>query len=128
MSILDNALDRFAAIDSGLVVPVKHLQEKPELVKKILRARAKGNRYFLENEREGSEFLARLYRTDFKTALESYRGSMPAFTHTGIPMDDEIREHLAADAQVLKLAEPVPPAKVFDFSLQRDVLRELGIK
>ena len=128
MNVLDSALDRFAAIDSGLVVPVKHLQERPELVKKILRARAKGNRYFLENEREGSEFLARLYRTDFKTALESYRGSMPAFTRTGIPTDDEIREHLAADAQVLKLAEPVPPTKIFDFSLQRDVLRELGIK
>jgi NitT/TauT family transport system substrate-binding protein len=128
MNVLDSALDRFAAIDSGLVVPVKHLQERPELVKKVLRARAKGNRYFLENEREGSEFLARLYRTDFKTALESYRGSMPAFTRTGIPTDDEIREHLAADAQVLKLAEPVPPTKIFDFSLQRDVLRELGIK
>jgi ABC-type nitrate/sulfonate/bicarbonate transport system substrate-binding protein len=97
MSILDSALERFAAIDSGLVVPLTRLQEKPDLVKKILRARTKGNRYFLENEREGSEFLARLYRTDFKTALESYRGSMPAFTRTGFPTDDEIREHLAAE-------------------------------
>jgi hypothetical protein len=128
MSILDSALERFAAIDSGLVVPLTRLQEKADLVKKILRARTKGNRYFLENEREGSEFLARLYRTDFKTALESYRGSMPAFTRTGIPTDDEIREHLAADAQVLKLPSPVPPARIFDFSLQREVLRDLGIK
>jgi NitT/TauT family transport system substrate-binding protein len=128
MNILESAMDRFAGIDSGLAVPAKILQEKPELVKKILRARAKGNRYFLENEREGSEFLARLYRTDFHTALESYRASMPAFTRTGIPTDEEIKEHLAADAQILKLPEPVPPAKIFDFSLQREVLRELGIK
>ncbi len=128
MNILDSALDRFAGIDSGLAVPVKLLQEKPDLMKKILRARGKGNRYFLENEREGSEFLARLYRTDFKTALESYRASMPAFTRTGIPTDEEMKEHLAADAQTLKLPEPVQPAKIFDFSLQREVLRELGIK
>jgi hypothetical protein len=35
---------------------------------------------------------------------------------------------LANDAQTLKLPEPVSPSKIFDFSLQSDVLRELGIK
>jgi len=128
MNILDSALDRFAGLDSGLAVNVKSLQEKPDLVKKILRARAKGNRYYLDNEREGSEFLARLYKIDFKTALESYRASKPAFTSTGIPTDDEIKEHLASEAQTLKLSEPPSPAKVLDFSLQREVLRELGGK
>ena len=128
MNILDSALERFAGIDSGLVVSLKLLQEKSDLVKKMLRARAKGNRFYLENEQEGSVFLARLYKVDFKIALESYRASKPAFTSTGIPTDDEIKEHLANDAQVLKLPEPVPPSKVVDFSLQRDVLRELGIK
>jgi len=122
MNILDSALERFAGIDSGLVIPLKLLQEKPDLVKKILRARAKGNRFYLENERDG------LYKVDIKTALESYRASKPAFTSTGIPTDDEIKEHLANDAQVLKMPEPVPASKIVDFSLQRDVLRELGIK
>jgi len=128
MTILDSALDKFAGIDSGLAVPLKLLQEKPDQVRKMLRARAKGNRFFLDNEREGSEFLARIYRIDISTALESYRSSMPAFTRTGIPTDEEIKEHLAADAQALKLLEPAPPVKIFDFSLQKDVLRELGIK
>jgi len=32
------------------------------------------------------------------------------------------------DAQILKLPEPVDPSTVFDFSLQRDVNHELGIK
>jgi len=128
MNILDSALERFAGIDSGLVVPVKLLQEKADLVKRLLRARAKGNRFYLENEREGSEFLARLYKVDFKTALESYRASRPAFTSTGIPTDDEVKEHLLSDAQLLKLAEPVPASRILDFTLQREVLRELGIK
>lgn len=128
MNILDSALDRFAGVDSGLAVSLKLLQEKPDLVKRILRARAKGNRYYLENEREGSEFLARLYRVDFKTALESYRGSKPAFTSTGIPTDDEIKEHLAGDAQILKLAKPAAPADIFDFTLQREIVRDFGLK
>ena len=66
-------------------------------------------------------------KLDTKTALESYRASMPAFTRTGIPTDAEINEHLASDAQALKLAEPVHPSKIFDFSLQSDVLA-IGIK
>jgi NitT/TauT family transport system substrate-binding protein len=128
MNILDSAMERFAGIDSGLVVSLKMLQEKPDLVKKILRARAKGNRYYLENEREGSEFLARLYKVDFKIALESYRASKPAFTGNGIPTDDEIKEHLAADAQILKLPKPLAPSEIADFTLQREVMKELGLK
>jgi ABC-type nitrate/sulfonate/bicarbonate transport system substrate-binding protein len=128
MNILDSALERFAGIDSGLVVPLKLLQEKPDLLKKILRARAKGNRYYLENEREGSEFLARLYKVDFKTALESYRASKPAFTSNGIPTDDEIKEHLATDAQILKLPKPFSPSEIVDFTLQTEVMKELGLK
>jgi hypothetical protein len=65
---------------------------------------------------------------DVKTALESYRSSKSAFAQTGIPIDEEIKEHLAVDAQVLKLPEAVPPSQIFDFSLQREVNRELGLK
>ena len=68
------------------------------------------------------------FKSRVKTAVASYRASMPAFTRTSIPADDEIKEHLAADAQILKLAEPVNSSKVFDFSLQREVNRDLGIK
>lgn len=46
----------------------------------------------------------------------------------GIPTDEEIKEHLAVDSQILKLPEAVPPSQIFDFSLQREVNRELGIK
>jgi len=128
MNILDSALERFAGIDSGLAVPVKLLQERPDLVKRMLRARAKGNRLYLENEQEATNLVARLYNVDSKTALESVRAARPAFTTNGIPNDDEIKEHLAADALILKLAKPVAPAELFDFTLQREIVREFGLK
>lgn len=128
MNILDSSIDKFASIQNGLAVSVKTLQEKPELVKKMLRAKAKAARYYDQNEREVSEMLAKMWNTDLPTAIESYRMSKPAFTVNGIPHDDEIKEYLALDAQVLKLPQPVPAASVFDFTLQREVNRELGIK
>jgi ABC-type nitrate/sulfonate/bicarbonate transport system substrate-binding protein len=128
MNILDSSIDKFASIQNGLAVTVKTLQEKPELVKKILRAKAKAGRYFEQNEKEVSQMLAKMWNTDLPIALESYRMSKPAFTGSGIPSDEEIKEYLALDAQILKLPEPLAPSQVFDFALQREVNRELGIK
>jgi hypothetical protein len=94
----------------------------------MLRAKARAGRYFEQNEKEVSLMLAKMWNVDAATALESYRMSKPAFTGTGIPSDEEIKEYLALDAQTLKLPAPMEPAQVFDFSLRREVNRELGIK
>jgi len=128
LNVLDSAIDKYASIQNGLAVSVKILEEKPELVKRILRAKSKAARFFEQNERETAELLAKIWNSDLAIAQESYRATKPAFTATGIPTDEEIKEYLALDAQILKLPEPVVPSKVFDFNVQRVVNRELGIK
>jgi hypothetical protein len=60
--------------------------------------------------------------------LESYRLARPACTTDGIPTEEEVREYLKTDAEAMGLPKPVPAARIFDFSLQREVNRELGIK
>ena len=128
MNVLDTAVDKYASIQNGLAVGMKTLQEKPDLVKKLLRAKSKAARYFEQNERGVSEMLAKMWNTDLATAMESYRLSKPAFTVTGIPTEEEIKEYLILDAQILKLPQPVAPSSVFDFTIQREVNKELGIK
>lgn len=128
MNVLDSAIDKFASIQNGLAVHVKTLQDRPDLVRKLLRAKAKAARYFDQNEREVSEMLAKMWNTDVATALESYGLSKPAFTVTGLPTEDEVKEYLALDAQVLKLPQPVAASTVFDFALQREVNKEMGIR
>lgn len=128
MNILARAMDQFSSLQNGVGVSEKNLRAQRGLAKKILRARAKANRYFHENERGASEVLAKYLNVDLATALETYQLSRPAYTTDGIPTDEEIRESLRMDAQILGLANPVPPSKVFDFSLQREVNQELGIK
>jgi len=65
---------------------------------------------------------------DISVALESYKLALPAFTTNGLATDKEVEDFLRADAKVLKLKEPAPAAKIVDFSLQREVNQELGIK
>jgi len=128
MNVLASAMDEFTSLQNGLAVSDQSLREQRELVRRILRARAKGNRYFHLEERGSSEILAKYLNVDLRTALETYRLSRAAFTTNGIPTDDEIKEYLKADAQILGLPAPVAPARVFDFSLQREINRELGVK
>jgi NitT/TauT family transport system substrate-binding protein len=128
MNVLESSIDKFPSLQQGLGVSVKTLQNRPDLIKRLLRVKAKSNRFFHENEKETAEILMRVWQSDFATAMEWYRRCKPAFTATGIPTDDEIKEFLSDEAKILKLPEPVPAAKIFDFSIQQLVLRELGIK
>jgi len=128
LKILGSTIDDLPNLQNGLAVSEKLLREKRDLVKRILRARAKANRYFFENERGSAEVLTKYLRVDLPVALESYRLARPAFTSNGTPSDKEIEDFLRNDAEILKLREPIAPSKIFDLSLQREVNQELGIK
>jgi NitT/TauT family transport system substrate-binding protein len=128
LRIHGSTIDDLPNLQNGLAVSEKLLREKRELIKRILRARSKAGRYFFENERGSSEVLAKYLKVDLPVALESYHLARPAFTTNGIPAEREVEDFLRADAELLKLREPVAPAKIFDFSLQREVNQELGIK
>jgi ABC-type nitrate/sulfonate/bicarbonate transport system substrate-binding protein len=128
LKIHGSTLDDLPNLQNGLAVSEKLLREKRDLVKRILRARARAHRYFWENERGTAEVLANYLKVELPVALESYRLARPAFTANGLATDKEVEDFLRADAEVLKLKEPVQAAKIFDFSLQREVNQELGLK
>ena len=116
-----DSTDLFIAQDRGFF-------REEGLDPQLVQVRAKGNRYFNQNERGAAEVWARYPAVDLNTALETYGISCGAFTTHGIPTDSELVEYRKADAQVLGLPAPVPVSKVFDFTLQREVNRELGGK
>jgi len=128
MNILGSAMEDLANLQNGTAVTEKLLRDNRVLLKRILRARAKANRYFWENESGTSEVLAKFQNVDNPVARESYRLAKAAFTSDGIPSAKEIEEFLKADAELLKLREPVLPAKIFDFSLQREINQELAVR
>ena len=64
-------------------------------------------------------FSARLYKVDLESSLGILPRLQACIYEHGIPTDDEIKEHLASDAQALKLSKPLSPSKIFDFSLQK---------
>jgi len=128
LKIHGSTLDDLPNLQNGLAVSEKLLRERRDFVMRVLRARSRAHRYFWENERGTAEVLANYLKVELPVALESYRLARPAFTANGLATDKEVEDFLRADAEVLKLKEPVPAAKIFDFSVQREVNQELGLK
>lgn len=128
MNILASAVEEYLELDRGIAVREGLLREKRDLIKRILRALAKARRYVLENERRSSELFAEWAKLELPMALESYRLTRPAFTTDGIPTEEEIRKYLKTEAEAMGLPRPVPAQRIFDFSLQREVNREMGVR
>jgi ABC-type nitrate/sulfonate/bicarbonate transport system substrate-binding protein len=128
LNLLASVGDDYINFISGLIVSDKTLQQKPGIVKRTLRALTKANQHFQTNEQASAEILAKYLNVSQQIALDTYRFSRPAFTRDSIPTENEVDENLKADAQFLRLKEQVKSSAVFDFSLQREVNKELAIK
>jgi ABC-type nitrate/sulfonate/bicarbonate transport system substrate-binding protein len=128
LNLLASTSEEYINFISGIIVPEKALREKTGLIKRMLRAMAKANRFFFANENGSAEILAKYLNVSQAVALDTYRSSRPAFTRNAIPTDKELEEHLKSDMQFLNLKTPVKSSAVFDFTMQREVNGELGIK
>src|SRR5262249_53969608 len=71
MNILGSAMEDVSNLQNGTAVTEKFLRENKDILRRILRARAKANRYFWENERGTSEVLAKFQNVDLAVARES---------------------------------------------------------
>ncbi len=127
MRILAEPPKDVVALQSGFSVSEKHLTEKRSLLRRILRARAKAHKYLLENEKGVTETLAKFMKLDPAMIGESYRLARFGFTKDGILTDKDAEEFLREDAKLLGLTSPAAISKVFDFSVQREANKELGI-
>jgi NitT/TauT family transport system substrate-binding protein len=128
LNLLASIGDDYVNFISGLIVSEKTLREKAGLIRRALRALAKASRYFRTNESGSADILVKYLSVSRPIAVETYRYGLPAYTPNGIPTPKEIEEHLKADAEFLKLKEPVKSSAIFDFALQREVNSELGVK
>jgi NitT/TauT family transport system substrate-binding protein len=127
MRILGEPPKDVVALQSGFSVSEKNLIEKRDLVRRILRSRAKAHKYFLENEKGATETLAKYMKLDPAMITESYRLARFGFTKNGILTDKDAEEFIREDTKLLGLSSPAAISKVFDFSVQREANKELGI-
>jgi NitT/TauT family transport system substrate-binding protein len=128
MRILGEPPKDVVALQSGFSISEKYLAEKRDVARRILRARAKAHKYLLENEKGATQTLAKFMKLDPAMITESYRLARFGFTKDGILTDKDAEEYLREEAKLSGFSSPAAISKVFDFSVQREANKELGIQ
>jgi len=127
-----NSLARAAEIltypEDGLIATVKKIKEKPDEVKRVIRAGIKANRY-IRTQREGTiQFLMAWQKVDRETATANYDSAVRSFNDDGSPPEAGLRLIIDEAKKTAKVEREIPLTNVADLSILREAQKELGIR
>jgi NitT/TauT family transport system substrate-binding protein len=120
--------DLFTYPFSGLTVHIKKIKEKPDEVKRVIRAGIKANRYMRSNRDGTIPVLMSTYRIDKEVATAAYDSFIKGFNLDGSMPEDGFRRLLDDTKRIMKIDREVAFSEVSDLSILREAQRELGIK
>ena len=127
-NILARADEVMVLPETGLVAGVKKIQDKPDEIKRVIRAGIKANRYILQNREGTIQVMMQWMRVDRDTATATYDGSLKSFNDDGSVSDAGLRIALDESRKAANITREVAFSEVADFSMLREAQRELGTK
>jgi NitT/TauT family transport system substrate-binding protein len=121
MNVLARAYELFNFPFVGLGVQSKKLKERPDEVKKVLKALIRANRFIRENGEGTIQVLADWSKTTKEAAAASYDSTFKVYNLDGSLVIDQAKKDM-------KITREVPSSEVSDTGLLREVQKELGIQ
>jgi ABC-type nitrate/sulfonate/bicarbonate transport system substrate-binding protein len=125
---LMSAADVFETSVSGLAVHLDTLRDNSPQVKKMLRAVLKAQAFIRGHKDESVRMIADWLKLDPRIATSSYDIYVKGMSENGIVPDRVLESDIERARKDLRINEPVPLARVVDFTLLREVQSELGIR
>ena len=117
--------DVYRAVQGGLTTTKTVINDKPELVTKVIRATQKALRLFRSDKKYATDFIRGPFldmgKDRDKYAERVYEAALGYLSTTGTVDDKLQREMITTAAQRTKLAQPPPPERVFDFSFAQKI-------
>jgi len=113
--------DHFEQSLSGIGTSDKMLRERPETVKRVLRATLKSLLFVHQNPAESAKYIVQEWKVDQQLAEELYRSVLPAFSKDGGMDEKGIREGLRRETERMGMKEETPLSRVLDLRLLTEV-------
>lgn len=126
--VLARSEELFTYPISGLIVHTKKIKEKPDEIKRVIRAGIKANRYMRENRDGTIPILLSTYKLDKETATGLYDSFVKGFNDDGSLPEDGLRRLIEDTKSITKVDREVALSEVSDLSILREAQKELGIK
>jgi ABC-type nitrate/sulfonate/bicarbonate transport system substrate-binding protein len=122
LKMLVNAADLHGLLAGGLAVNTKKLKEKPDQVKRMLKAMTQELRYIQENPEGTQKVMVDWLKLDGEMAADIYQMAKNNYTKNGM-MDEATMDPLVATMLAEAGIKNVAPSQLVDFTLLREVLR-----
>jgi ABC-type nitrate/sulfonate/bicarbonate transport system substrate-binding protein len=126
--ILSRFHEHFKLPFTGVGTNLRKLKEKPDEVKRMVKAMLRANR-FVRSNREGTiQTMMEWIKVDRESAVATYDSTWKIFSEDGGLSESGLKLVIDQGREAMKIERPVANSEVADFTLIRDVQKELGIK
>jgi len=127
-NILARAEDVLVFPETGLVTGMKKIQEKPDEIKRVIKAGIKATRYIRSNRDGTIQFIMEWLKVNKEIATATYEGVFKVYNEDPNVCEKGLRVMIEERKATMKINRDVPLSEVADLSLIREAQKELGIK
>jgi NitT/TauT family transport system substrate-binding protein len=127
-NVLSRAYEVFSFPFIGVGANLKTIREKPEEVKKVLKAMIRANRFIREDKEGAVKVLMEWGKVDREHAAASYDATWKVFSPDGNIPQEGLRFVVEQARAELKLTRDVPLNEIVDLAPLREAQKELGIR
>ena len=128
LSVLARGYEIFPYAGGGLATTTRKINEKPEEIKRVIKAGIKAGRYVRANRDGTIQFLLEWQRSDREVATVAYEFLSKVINEDGSMPEKGFRFLIEDIKESVKVPREVSFNEVSDLAILREAQRELGIK
>jgi len=113
---------------SGFTVSDATLQKRRDVIKKLLRGTLRGLQFTLKNRADTVRFIARDYKLQEPVADKVYTSLLPAMSESGLATDKGLKVMVETLGTAVGKNVDFPPERLVDYTLLKEVQKEMGIQ
>ena len=125
--VLARANELFNFPASGLVASVRAIKEKPDQIKRVIKAGIKASRYIRQNREGTLPVMTEWLKIDKNIASVTYDSVWKAFTEDGSLPENGLRLAIEEAKRIGRVDRDISFTEVADLSILREAQKELGI-
>ncbi len=107
---------------------MKKIKEKPDEIKRVIKAGIKANRYIRTNRDGTIQFIVEWLKVNKEVATATYEGVVKVYNEDPSVCEKGLRVMIDERKQALKINREIAVGEVADLSILREAQREMWIK
>ncbi|HEX7231882.1 MAG TPA: hypothetical protein VF452_15895, partial [Candidatus Binatia bacterium] len=120
--------DTLESINGGYGVSERWLQQRPDQVKKMIAVAFRGMAQARAQRQDSIGLIMAKWKLEREVAEKAFDMMIKTWTDTGVSSDAALQAGIEESLRISNSKQSIPLSRVADFSLAREVYRELKAK